>query len=57
MEDTGNWGAWVWSLAVIGGPIILGIALAWLVIMNRRRTRARDAARRGTGGQTQRHRP
>jgi hypothetical protein len=36
----------LWAIATIGGPIILGLAIAYAAIRNRRRRRAL-AARRG----------
>ena len=36
-------GAQIWSLAIIGGPIILGLALAY-AMMQRRRRNAPDRA-------------
>lgn len=37
-------GALIWSLAIIGGPIILGIILAYGMILRRRRNAPESAA-------------
>jgi hypothetical protein len=42
MEDTA---VSMWAIAIIGGPIILGLALAYGVIRNRRRRRALETRR------------
>lgn len=36
-------GAQIWSLAIIGGPIILGLALAYAMMLRRRNTPDRAA--------------
>jgi uncharacterized protein (TIGR03382 family) len=46
MEDTA---VSMWAIATIGGPIILGLAVAYGVLRNRRRRRALQA-RRGDRG-------
>ena len=46
MEDTA---ISLWAIATIGGPIILGLAIAYGVIRNRRRRKALEA-RRGERG-------
>jgi hypothetical protein len=35
----------LWAILTIAGPIVLGAAMAYGVIRNRRRRRAREAAR------------
>lgn len=35
-----NLGAWPWTLTVLGGTIILGVAIAWAEFRNRRLTQA-----------------
>ena len=42
MEDTA---VSMWAIATIGGPIILGLAIAYGVIRNRRRRKALEARR------------
>jgi hypothetical protein len=42
MEDTA---VSMWAIATIGGPIILGLTVAYSVIRNRRRRRALEARR------------
>jgi hypothetical protein len=42
MEDTA---VSMWAIATIGGPIILGLAVAYSVIRNRRRRRALETRR------------
>jgi hypothetical protein len=34
--------AWPWALIVIGGPVILGLAMAWSKLRNRRVSNAVD---------------
>jgi len=35
-------GAWPWALIVIGGPIALGLALAWAKLQTGKKTRRDD---------------
>ena len=35
----------IWSLAVIGGPVLLGLVLIFVIISNKRRKDPRDIAR------------
>ena len=42
MEDTA---VSMWAIVTIGGPIVLGLALAYVVIRNRRRRRALETRR------------
>ena len=35
----------IWSLAVIGGPVLLGLVLFFVIISNKRRKDPRDIAR------------
>jgi hypothetical protein len=42
MEDTA---VSMWAIATIGGPIVLGLAVAYSVIRNRRRRRALETRR------------
>ena len=37
-----NEGSWFWSFAVVAGPVILGLALAWVLVAQRRRSRSRE---------------
>lgn len=45
--DTANLGNLFWAMAVVGGPILLGLALLYAVFQRRRRSSAgEDLARR-----------
>lgn len=44
MQDFDINGALIWSLAIIAGPIVLGLALAYGVMIRRRRNTPDQAA-------------
>jgi hypothetical protein len=35
----------IWGLAIVGGPILLGLVLIFVIVGNRRRRNPRDVAR------------
>jgi len=51
MESEGL--SWLWAVAVIGGPVVLGVVLA-IVLWRRRRARKRDQRVQRSGSADQR---